>query len=92
MTHLREHWEGVSLAGKYTLEAWLAGDEGTAFFQTSVAPEGRAVVKLVAQTGDGAALLDLWHRIRQLRHPNLIELVEFGSAEHGGEIVHSGKM
>jgi hypothetical protein len=89
MTHLREHWEGVSLAENYTLEAWLAGDESTALFQTSKAPEGRALVKLVPQTtGDGAALLDLWHRTRQLRHPNLIQLLDFGSAEHCGEIVY----
>ena len=27
MTHLREHWEGVSLAGNYTLEQSLGGDD-----------------------------------------------------------------
>lgn len=86
--HLREHWEGASLAGNYTLEAWLAGDENAAFFQTSLSPERRAVVKLVPQkAGDGAVLLDLWYRTRQLRHPNLIELLDFGRAEHGGETV-----
>jgi hypothetical protein len=86
MTHLRERWEGASLDGKYTLQEWLAGDESTAFFQASIEPEGRAVVKLVPQTaGDGAALLELWYRIRQLRHPNLSELLDFGRAEHSGE-------
>jgi hypothetical protein len=89
MTHLREHWEGVSLAGDYTLEQWLAGDDSAAFFRTSLAADGRrAVVKLVPEAAvDGATHLDLWHRTRQLRHPNLIELLEFGRAEHGGEIV-----
>jgi len=89
MTHLRAHWEHVTLAGNYTLEEWLAGDESTALFRTSPASQGQAIVKLVSQAaGDGAALLDLWHRIRQLRHPNLIELLDFGSAEHGGEAVY----
>ena len=89
MTHLREHWEGVSLSGDYTLEQWLNGDDSTAFFQTSLAPNGRrAVVKLVPEAAvDSTATLDLWHRTRQLRHPNLIELLDCGRADHGGEIV-----
>jgi hypothetical protein len=89
MTHLRECWEGVALSGDYTLEQWLGGDDGAAFFQTSLGPDGRrAVVKLVPEAVvDGAALLDLWHRTRQLRHPNLVELLDCGRADHGGEIV-----
>ena len=89
MSHLREHWEGVSISGDYTLEQWLGGDDSAAFFQTSLAPDGRrAVVKLIPEAVvDGAAPLDLWHRTRQLRHPNLIELLDCGRADHGGEIV-----
>jgi hypothetical protein len=89
MTHLREHWEGVSLSGDYTLERWLGGDDSAAYFQTSLAPEGRrAVVKLVPEAVlDGATPLGLWHRTRQLRHPNLIELLDCGRAGHRGEIV-----
>ena len=89
MTHLREHWEGVSLSGDYTLEQWMGGDDKAAFFRTSPAPDGsRAVVKLVPEAVvDGTAILDLWHRTRQLRHPNLIELLDCGRADHGGEIV-----
>jgi hypothetical protein len=87
MTHLQEHWEGVSLAENYTLGAWLTGDENVAFFEVSLASQGaRAIVKLVPQAAcDGAAPLDLWHRTRQLRHPSLVELLDFGRAEHGGE-------
>jgi hypothetical protein len=89
MTHLQEHWEGVSLCGNYTLEKWLGGDDSAAFFQSSLAPDGRrAVVKLVPEpVADGAGLLDLWHRTRQLRHPNLVELLDCGRADHDGEIV-----
>lgn len=89
MTHLREHWEGVSLAGNYTLEESLGGDDRVAFFQTSPDTEGhRAVVKLVPEAEvEGAPPLDLWHRIRQLRHPNLVDLLAFGRADHQGQIV-----
>lgn len=88
MTHLRERWEGVSLCGNYTLEQWLGGDDSAAFFQTSLAPDGsRAVVKLVPEAVvDGAGPLDLWYRTRQLRHPNLVELLDCGRADLGGEI------
>jgi hypothetical protein len=89
MSHLREHWEGMHLSGDYTLEQWLGGDDSAAFFQTSLAPDGRgAVVKLIPEAAvDGAAPLDLWQRTRQLRHPNLIELFDYGRADHGGQIV-----
>ncbi len=88
MTHLRERWEGVSLCGKYRLERWLGAGEGAAFFQTSLAPDGRrAVVKLIPEAAvDGAEPLNLWHRIRQLRHPNLVELLDCGRADLEGEI------
>ncbi len=87
MTHLQQYWEGTSLSGEYTLEKWLGGDDDAAFFQTSLAPDGRpAVVKLIAgDIGDGAEQLELWRRIRQLRHPNLVELLDCGRAEYGGE-------
>jgi eukaryotic-like serine/threonine-protein kinase len=89
MTHLQERWEGVSLCGNYTLEQWLGGDDNAAFFQTSLASDGsRAIIKLVPEAlADGAGPLDLWHRTRQLRHPNLVELLDCGRADLGGEIV-----
>jgi hypothetical protein len=89
MTHLREHWEGVSLPGDFILEQWLGGDESAAFFKTAPSPDGHhAVVKLVPEASvDSKAQLDLWHRTRQLRHPNLLELIDCGRADLGGEIV-----
>jgi hypothetical protein len=89
MTRLQERWEGTSLSGNYTLERWLDGDESAAFFEASVGSDGRrAVVKLVPEAlVDGGRLLDLWQRTRQLRHPNLVELFEYGRADHDGEIV-----
>src|SRR5262249_51768423 len=86
MTHLQQRWEGVVLAGIYTLNEWLGGDEGTAIFQASINEGGRAVIKLVTAAAlGGIPPLDLWHRIRQLRHPNLVELLDYGAATLDGE-------
>ena len=86
MTHLQEHWEGVSLPGDYTLEQWLSGDGTAALFQTSLAGGGRAVVKLIPEASGGAdRRLGLWQRTRHLRHPNVVELLDCGRAEHNGE-------
>jgi eukaryotic-like serine/threonine-protein kinase len=89
MSHLQNHWEGVSLPGDFVLEQWLGGDESAAYFQTMLPGSGRrAVVKLIPEsTVDAAAQLDLWRRTRQLRHPNLLELLDSGRAELAGEVV-----
>jgi len=89
MNQLREHWEGVSLPGDYLLERWLSGDDAAGFFETSIASDGRrAVVRLVRESEvDGAAQLALWQRTRQLRHPNLRELLDCGRAELSGDLV-----
>ena len=88
MAQLREHWEGVSLPGDYVLERWVGGDEDAAFFETAPGSDGRrSLVKLVREYSVGsAARLALWQRTRQLRHPNLLDLLDCGRAELGGEI------
>jgi hypothetical protein len=67
----------------------LSGDEAAAFFETSLAPDGRrAVVKLVPEAAvDGDAQLALWQRTRSLRHPNLLQLLDCGRAELADEVV-----
>ena len=89
MSLLRDRWEGASLPGEYVLQRWLSGDETAAFFETSVAPDGRrAVVKLMPElSGDAAAQLALWQRTRSLRHPNLLQLLDCGRAELADEVV-----
>ena len=89
MSQLRDRWEGVSLPGDYLLQRWLSGDEVAAFFETTVAPDGRrAVVKLMpALSGDAAAQLALWQRTRSMRHPNLLQLLDCGRAELADEVV-----
>jgi len=89
MSQLRDRWEGASLPGDYLLQRWLSGDEAAAFFETSLAPDGRrAVVKLVPEAAvDGDAQLALWQRTRSLRHPNLLQLLDCGRAELADEVV-----
>jgi hypothetical protein len=85
MTHLQEQWQGIALTGNYTLGQWLEGNESAARFQGTTAEGQRCIVKLTRQAGsDDLAPLDLGHRARQLRHPNLVELLDFGRTEHEG--------
>ncbi|MCU1235811.1 MAG: Sporulation domain protein [Candidatus Solibacter sp.] len=88
-SHLREQWEGVSLPGDHLLEKWLGGDDTAAFFETSPAADGRrTIVQLAPETDANRDVqLDRWNRVRQLRHPNLLELRDCGRAALGGDIV-----
>ena len=58
------------------------------FLKRAPGPDGRrSVIKLVREYSVGsAARLAMWQRTRQLRHPNLLELLDCGRAELGGEI------
>ena len=86
MTDSREHLEGISLAGQYVLQRWLGGDETAAFFLTSFGSEGRrAVLKLIPEDMvDADRQLALWRRTVSLRHPNLLQMLDCGRADAGG--------
>jgi hypothetical protein len=92
MAHLRERWEGVSLPGDYTLDKWMEGDDVSGFFETSSLTDGRrAVVKVMPESAsDSSVRLALWERLRAVRHPNLLQLLDCGRAELDGEIVLYG--
>src|SRR5947207_13424409 len=101
MSQLRERWEGVSLPGDYLLQQWVSGDDNASFFEASQLEnqlenqneEGatgaqRVTVKVMAQSdADGSAQLALWQRTKELEHPNLRRLLDFGRAELDGQIV-----
>ena len=71
--------EGSTVAGVYTLQQWLSGDEAGAFFLTS--REGNpALVKLVAETRGSAQLGD-WKTVERLAHPNLLPILDCGQAD-----------
>src|SRR5262245_26181073 len=88
MNHMCELWEGVTLADAYTLEEWLAGDERAAFFRTSLPSDGRrAAVKLMPEAVAHEAAQPAWDRVRELRHPSLVECLDWGRTTHEGETV-----
>ena len=79
---------GVSLSQDYTLEQCLGGDDSAAFFKLHLPGWPSRGCEGSARVGRRwRALLELWHRTRQLRHSNLIELIDCGRADHGGETV-----
>ena len=93
MSQLQERWEGVSLPGDYLLQQWVSGDDRTGFFDALQGEETgpaapRFSIKVVAQAdADGSGQLAIWQRTRELDHPNLRRLVDFGRAELDGQIV-----
>ncbi len=79
MTHL----EGVYEAGEYALEQFLSTDSGGAYYRTAYGPERRpALIKLVAaESCNAEAQLELWRKAAGLRHPGLLELLDFGRSD-----------
>jgi eukaryotic-like serine/threonine-protein kinase len=85
MVFLKGLGEGT-LAGRYTLEQWLGGDNGSAFFAASLDDGERALVKVVPMAAvDAREQLAAWQRTRHLRHPHLVTLCDFGDMETAGE-------
>jgi len=85
MVDIKALGEGVSLAGEYTLEQWIGGDERAAFFGTSFAGGEQALVKLVPERAADGGQLAIWQRTRHLRHRHLLDLRDAGRADVAGE-------
>lgn len=82
------HFEGIHLAEQYGLEEWLGESENAAFFRAiSLRNPTPALLKLIPleSGGNPDRQLELWSRIRQLSHPNLQPLLDFGGCEHSGD-------
>lgn len=87
-------WEGRTVDGKFPLQAYLGGSDHSAVFltarQTGFAGDAnRAVIKLIAcDKADPQKQLLSWRTIRDLRHPNLIQVFDAGSCELDGIPLH----
>jgi serine/threonine protein kinase len=85
------HFEGVQLAEYYSIEEWLGESDNGAFFRATIPPNAMpALAKLIPIESDPAAVdadrqLTVWSRIRQLSHPNLQALLDFGRCESAGD-------
>src|SRR5690349_11822042 len=86
MVDLKQLGERVSFAGDYTLDEWISEDHGAGFFAASLATGERALVKIMPASLPGAdRILATWQRARHLRHRNLVEVLDMGRTEIGGE-------
>jgi hypothetical protein len=81
-----KQWEGVCLAGEYSLDEWLGESDGAAFYRTSSGLDHRpAVLKLIpAEAVDSELQLELWRDLRELSHPALLQLLDFGCCPPDG--------
>jgi TonB family protein len=77
--------EGELAGGKFPLERYLGGSEGSAVFLTRCA-SGRAAIKLVL-TGQaqGGEFAERWKRAATLYHPHLIRIFAAGTWALAGE-------
>lgn len=86
-----KQWEGVCLAGEYSLDEWLGeclGESGpAAFYRTSFGTDHRpTVLKLIpADAVDSELQLELWRDLRVLSHPALLQLLDFGYCPPEGD-------
>jgi eukaryotic-like serine/threonine-protein kinase len=73
-------WEGVYVAGEYGLDEWLGESDNAAFFRTSYGPDQRpAVAKVIpAEAASTDSQLELWRELREISHPALLQLLDFG--------------
>lgn len=94
MSEMWKAWEGRTVDGKFPLQAYLGGSDHSAVFlterQTGFAGDAnRAAIKLIASdNADPQKQLLSWRTIRDLRHPNLIQIFEAGSCELDSTPLH----
>src|SRR5215472_8790927 len=87
MTRIWNELEGVSIAGKYSLERCLGTEQDAAFFALTADPDQpKAVVKLMhAHAADAEPQLVAWRQLQELSHQNLLALLGCGETEAAGE-------
>ena len=92
MIHNWEQWEGRTVGGKFLLGRCLGGTGQSAAFQArSVEGEpANTVIKLVVVEGaDADTQLRRWKTASELRHPNLIRILDMGRwAPDGQELLY----
>jgi TonB family protein len=77
--------EGQLLDGKYPLEQYVGGDEGSALFR--VGSSSTTVRIRRADAAQAAALVARWNRVKLLSHPHLLKIDEAGASAMEGETV-----
>jgi serine/threonine protein kinase len=88
MLEVWDRFEGLSIAGKYSLRRLLESGEESALFLAGGEGEERIAVRLVRDSaGEATAQAALWRRIASLPHPNLVRILGAGELEVDGILV-----
>jgi len=80
MSELWNQCEGQVIDDRFRLQQYLGGSDDSAVFLTQVgAPQSqKAAIKFIPAGPAAELQLSLWHRIKQLSHPNLLRVFEIG--------------
>ena len=85
MSGMWKQWVGHTVDGKFVLQSYLGGSDHSALFVTQSADSANAAIKLIP--GDavhGERQFARWKAARELGHPNLIRISDFGGCEIDG--------
>jgi TonB family protein len=80
MSDIWNQCEGQVIDDRFRLQQYLGGTEDSAVFLTPIdAPQRKKAAIKFIPAGPAAELqLSLWHRVKQLAHPNLLRIFEMG--------------
>jgi len=85
-----EQWVGQIVDGKFRLDRSLGGADRTAVFLIEKTPDSPSprLIRLLESTSEGAAeQYARWQSSSRLSHPHLIQILETGRSEIGGQDV-----
>jgi eukaryotic-like serine/threonine-protein kinase len=80
MSDIWNQCEGQVIGDRFRLQQYLGGTDDSAVFLTQLAtPQSqKAAIKFIPAGPAAELQLSLWHRIKQLSHPNLLRIFEIG--------------
>jgi TonB family protein len=80
MSDIWNQCEGQVIDDRFRLQQYLGGTDDSAVFLTQLATprSQRAAIKFIPAGPAAEHQLSLWHRVKQLSHPNLLRIFEIG--------------
>jgi eukaryotic-like serine/threonine-protein kinase len=80
MSDIWNQCEGQVIDGRFRLQQYIGGTDDSAVFLTQApTPQSqKAAIKFIPAGPAAELQLSLWHRIKQLTHPNLLRIFEIG--------------
>lgn len=80
MSDVWNQCEGQVIDNRFRLQQYLGGTDDSAVFRTQIdGPQPqKAAIKFIPAGPAAELQLSLWHRVKQLTHPNLLRIFEIG--------------